>query len=89
MSWPEYTLNWIPKIQKYGLPETHKASVQFRLILSMTGLSYHELSKCLSKPFATNIETFSDTLHAPFISFADVIYNLKTSKDIFMELRNS
>ena len=32
----------------YGLPKTHKKSTPLRPILSMTGLSYHELGKWLA-----------------------------------------
>ena len=68
----------------YSLPETHKTNVPLRPILSMTGSSYHELSKWLASLLQPVLKRFSTHCIRDLFMFADAIHNLKDSNNLFM-----
>ena len=68
----------------YGFLKTHKTNVSLRPILSMTGSSYHELSKLLASILQRILKRLlTNCIRDPF-TFADAIHNLKYSNNLFM-----
>ena len=65
----------------YGLPKTHKGSVPLRPILSMIGLSPHELAKWLCTILQPVLDRYSARCIKDSFTFAKTIQELTTDSD--------
>ena len=68
----------------YRLPKTHKEGTPLRPILSMTGLSHHELGKWLAGPLQSVSERFSSHCISHSFTFAKTMQNLDIDPNVFM-----
>ena len=68
----------------YGLPKTHKEGTPLRPILSMTGLSHHELGKWLASLLQPVLERFSSHCISDSFTFAKTMQNLDIDPNVFM-----
>ena len=68
----------------YGLPKTHKEGTSLRPILSMTGLSHHELGKWLAGLLQPVLKRFSLHCISDSFTFAKTIQNLDIDPNVFM-----
>ena len=65
----------------YGLPKTHKASIPLKPILSMIGLSQHELAKWLCRVLQAVLDRYSARSIKDSFTFAKTIQELTTDSD--------
>ena len=72
----------IPRM--YGLPKTHKEGTPLRPILSMTGLSHHELGKWLASLLQSVLERFSSHSISDSFTFAKTMQNIDIDPNVFM-----
>ena len=68
----------------YGLPKTHKEGTPLCPILSMTGLSHHELGKWLAGLLQPVLEWFSSHCISDLFTFAKTMQNLDNNPNVFM-----
>ena len=68
----------------YGLPKTHKEGTLLRPILSMTGLSHHELGKWLASLLQPVLERFLSHCISDLFMFAKTMQNFDIDSNVFM-----
>ena len=70
--------------RRYDLPKTHKEGTPLRPILSMTGLSHHELGKWLAGLLQSVLKRFSSHCISDSFTCAKIMQNLDTDPNVFM-----
>ena len=73
-----------PRPRMYGLPKTHKEDNPLCPILSMTGLSHHELGKWLASLLQPVLERFWSHCISDSFTFAKTMQNLDIDPNVFM-----
>ena len=68
----------------YSLLKTHKEGTPLCPILSMTGLSHHELGKWLAGLLQPMLEQFSSHCISDLFMFAKTMQNLDIDPNVFM-----
>ena len=68
----------------YGLPKIHKEGTPLRPILSMIGLSHHDLGKWLAGLLQPVLEWFSPHCISDSFTFAKTMQNLDIDPNVFM-----
>ena len=68
----------------YGLPKTHKKGTPLCSILSMTGLSHHDLGKWLAGLLQPMLERFSSNCTSDLFTFAKTMQNPDIDPNVFM-----
>ena len=68
----------------YGLPKTYKEGTSLRPMLSVTGLSHHELGKWLAGLLQPMLERFSSHCISDLFTFAKTMQNLDIDSNVFM-----
>ena len=70
--------------RRYDLPKTRKEGTPLRPILSMTGLSHHELGKWLAGLLQSVLKRFSSHCISDSFTCAKIMQNLDTDPNVFM-----
>ena len=74
----------LQRLPMYGLPKTHKEGPPLCSILSMTGLSHHELGKWMAGLLQLVWEWFSLHCISDSFTFAKTMQNLDIDPNVFM-----
>ena len=74
----------LQRLRMYDLPKTHKEGTPLRSILSMAGLSHHELGWWLAGVLKPVLERFSSHCISDLFTFAKTMRNLDIDPNVFM-----